>query len=305
MQVIRKEVLYHDRESKDTATAIIFSAGFCAMLFTVFCLIFRYWAHHQARRLILADKFKYDKAWRAVLTHKHHRHRIAALKIRLHSFMCRIPPAQCRHYNRVRKADSLRRQSQAAYELHHSIARSVRKLMDSPPRPPATWEILLDTGVPGELDLSSPVDSLDQLYFQAITLNPILIDKIQRWATVSGGCFQAGGRAYNSNTAEAESLSSKTYAEQVPAISKSCLEQNLPRQNESDFFHEDSLESLSAERSTLALAPLTQGYVRWNEVKDEEALNGSTVKWGIIKSVQRSIEKSTRSYGKVNTSLKN
>ncbi len=291
------------RDTTDITTPIIFSAGFCAMLFTIFCLICRYWAHHQARRLILADKFKYDEAWAAVLAHKHHRHRIAALKVRLQSLMCRIVPAQCRHYNRVRKADSLRRRSQAAYELHHSIARSVRKLMDSPTPPPTAWEILLDTGVPGELDLSSPVDSLDQLYFQAIALNPILINKIQGWATVSGGCFQVGSRPF-SNPTVAEPLSSKTYSQPVHRYSKSYLGQSPPRHNQSEFVHDDSLESLTTEGSTFALQPLTSGYVRWNEVKEEQAVNGPIVKWGGIKSVQRSIEKSSRSYGKVSKSLR-
>jgi hypothetical protein len=305
LQVIRKRILYHD--SEDISAAIIFSAGFCAMIFTLFCVIFRYWAHYQARRLILADKFKYDEAWAAVLTHKQHRHRIASLKIRLQNLMCQIVPAQCRHYNRVRKSDALRRHSHAAYELHHSLARSVRKLMDSPPPSPATWEILLDTGLPGELDLSSPVDSLDQLYYQAMALNPILIKKIQRWAAVSGGCFQASGRAYSSNTDAPEPLSSKKTAQSVSAIPISDFGQSrLPKKNESDFFHDhdDSLESLRAEKSILAIQPLTPGYVRWNEVKEEEVVNGSIVKWGAIKSVQRSIEKSTRSYGKVSTNLR-
>ena len=31
--------------------------------------------------------------------------------------------------------------------------------------------------------------SLDQLYFQAVALNPILVAKVQAWATASGGYF--------------------------------------------------------------------------------------------------------------------
>jgi hypothetical protein len=48
---------------------------------------------------------------------------------------------------------------------------------------------LLDCGVDGSIDPQCPVDSLDQLYCQAVALSPILIAKVQTWASASCGCF--------------------------------------------------------------------------------------------------------------------
>jgi hypothetical protein len=44
---------------------------------------------------------------------------------------------------------------------------------------------------------------------------------------------------------------------------------------------------------------IPKGFVLWSDVLEKELYVGGQVSWAKIKSVQRSIEKSTRSYGKV------
>jgi hypothetical protein len=44
---------------------------------------------------------------------------------------------------------------------------------------------------------------------------------------------------------------------------------------------------------------MPKGYVQWSDVLEKEVYVGGQVSWAKVKSVQRSIEKSTRSYGKV------
>jgi hypothetical protein len=45
--------------------------------------------------------------------------------------------------------------------------------------------------VPGKLDFTRPVRSLDQLYVQASCLHPILLHKAKAWALMSKGMFQS------------------------------------------------------------------------------------------------------------------
>jgi hypothetical protein len=47
----------------------------------------------------------------------------------------------------------------------------------------------------GTLDITNPVDSLDQLFVQASCVHPILLQKVKSWAKESGGCFPSKGGA--------------------------------------------------------------------------------------------------------------
>jgi hypothetical protein len=130
---------------------------------------------------------------------------------------------------------------------------------------------LLDCGVEGVLDQLRPVDSLDQLYCQSVALNPILISKVQSWAEYSGGCFC--------------SLSKST----VERVDLGLMENGGSASENGCCDSEREVNALPA------------GFVRWKDVWKLEQRVGGQVQWAKVKSVQRSIEKSQRSYGKVCT----
>jgi hypothetical protein len=105
---------------------------------------------------------------------------------------------------------------------------------------------------------SQPVDSLDQLYYQAVALNPLLIAKVQSWAQYSGGCFSGSSAFVAGDGVRIENGYNDVEGNELPP-----------------------------------------GFVRWMDVKEQEQSVGGQVQWAKVKSVQRSIEKTTRSYGKV------
>ena len=52
------------------------------------------------------------------------------------------------------------------------------------------YKRLIGTSIAGNNEgTGQPVDSLDQLYVQAVCIHPILLGKVQQWALASGGCF--------------------------------------------------------------------------------------------------------------------
>ena len=129
---------------------------------------------------------------------------------------------------------------------------------------------LLDCGLEGVQDPSQPVDSLDQLYCQSVALNPILIAKVQSWAEYGDGCFCS-----TTNCGAAKKGDMEQVENEVTAADNECC---------------DSEREVNA---------LPAGFVRWRDVSEQEQLVGGQVQWAKLKSVQRSIEKSMRSYGKV------
>ena len=63
-------------------------------------------------------------------------------------------------------------------------------------------------------------------------------------------------------------------------------------------------EWAAASRGFFAAAePASQGFLLWEDVRDEELRIGGCVRWARIKSAKRSIEKATRSYGKVHSNF--
>ena len=146
-------------------------------------------------------------------------------------------------------------------------------LLPSPPAPNYNnYRGYLNCGVDGVLDPAVPVDGIDQLFFQAIALSPILIAKVQEWAAVSDGYF----------------CSAVTIHDAV----RSCQNRDCQTACSNRRHGEDGNNGVEKE-----LCPA--GFVRWRDVAGKELQVQGQVRWAKIKSVQRSIEKSTRSYSKV------
>ena len=251
----------------------------------------------QAQRLVLADKTRYDKKWEQILSCENELIEIQNLKSL--AFQIQSGLAGCHYqYNRTRslKTDSQEHSPRtddgnssmslsAAPSSGSARGRSQQSLAPDFIENDLDQERLFSCGIPGTLDHRCPVNSLDQLYYQAVATHPILISKVQAWAALSRGYFQAGTTmpADTPRTpldrAQAILFSSKIWAE-----GSSKFATNRP---------------LKLDAMGCPPGRDVAGFVAWNTAREHELRQGGRVKWGPVKSVQRSLEKSTRSFGQV------
>jgi hypothetical protein len=230
---------------------------------------------------VLADQARYDNAWCAILADPVENAAVVSLgQYALErQAACKTLPLQLnRTYIAPVAPVAIDSSADSEGETSHQQGRLVSALVN------VTFAVqslgnfsrctsnpgLLDCGVDGILDPNSPVYSIDQLFFQAITLSPILITKVQGWAAVSDGYFSSA-------------------ATDAVGGSKNCRADNSNRGTDANHSNYDSVED----------GDCYAGFVRWLDVVDKELHTGGQVHWAKVKSVQRSIEKSTRSYGKV------
>jgi hypothetical protein len=394
LQIIRSEEIY--LAPSDLPYLILTGNGFVSLVLGLVISAFHAQAVLRARAVVLADKTRYDRVWGRVLRDDTQRRAVEDLASRARLLLSRLDArssAPARQFNRCRlgvafPSGEAGTRNPASRSSEPSPVASVRsfpiripslsewlrgmgiKGSPSPPEsdssilgaraPGPDWWPLLDCGVPAMLDVQRPVNSLDQLYFQAAALNPILIGKIQAWALANGGCFQVEptGRAPASKDSLLVSLVGCRYwlNRATMALRRTSVSQELgvvaaaaaalgsepipidevdrsetrvpcgcirgtgpadtpgphsqsPLQGEcNNWPHSDhsvadgesaddpdgaaGLESAGRQR-------LPPEYARWKAIREKELRDGGTVKWGSIKSVQRALEKSTRSYGAV------
>jgi hypothetical protein len=161
-------------------------------------------ALNRARLLVLADQARYNAAWTAILNKSEEMLAVAALCLHVQELAMQLTqrPLQLQraHFVPETAVESINSSALQSPVLGlFPIARSrispvgvasltrQRSRNSSFRRQP--WEGLMDCGVDGLIDPQSPVDSLDQLYCQAVALSPILVAKVQKWASASSGCF--------------------------------------------------------------------------------------------------------------------
>jgi hypothetical protein len=188
-------------------------------------------ALRRACQLVLADQARYDKAWKAILADPVEKDSVTAL---------------CQY--------ALEKQARCKVQLLQLNRCNVAGVSSG----------LMNCGLDGVLDPNAPVQSMDQLFCQAIVLSPILISKVQCWAAFSGGYFCSAvtdAGTGTTNIAGADVNENAMVGEEV--------------------------------------GHCTAGFVQWLDVMRMDLQKGGQVRWAQTKSVQRSIEKSTRSYGKV------
>ena len=412
MQIIRSEIIfgYHS----DLLSDILMDDGSVSFFFGIVIAAFHYRALVQARIIVLADKARYDMEWGKVLQDEGTRSKVDVLTSLVNRIKSRLDPClSAKQFNRSKISGTLYQfktsrtnidstQSLPSWTLSSNA--STISATDNPSHKSTTeersrvpdWWYLFDCGVSSVLDVQRPVDSLDQLYFQAVTLNPILIKKIQGWALASGGCFCLRSEARVENVAECSQfvsesnfdptsgpLDSLTVKGKTTMVSSQAEPEGVANigQNKSDISTHLTVENavclsktartrkhvsaadlvsefISSERlcsddtilqgvsvpsiksepplgreeicgdnldtaatngsthndgvrtnanldrvSIMSRGQLPSEYVRWEAIRDKELQCGGLVKWGNIKSVQRSLEKSTRSYGKVALAL--
>jgi hypothetical protein len=242
-------------------------------------------ALYLARLLVLADKASYDAIWEAVHNDPAECTAIASLGRLVQELLTRSK-ARPLQMNRLRSSaaaisvastlggssGTLRKLRAAGRLPRVTVLRTASSVipLDAFAALSRSHSDLLDCGVDGVLDPLRPVDSLDQLYCQSVALNPILIAKVQTWAERSDGCFCS-----MANYTDMESSDGVLMENQVSSTDNGCCD------------------------SGGAVNALPAGFVRWKDVSEQEQLVGGQVQWAKVKSVQRSIEKSMRSYGKV------
>jgi len=163
-----------------------------------------------------------------------------------------------------------------------SVTRAGNKHRDSAGARLSSGELLLECGIPDQLDYGAPVHSLDQLYYQAIALNPILISKIQQWASLSSGFFLA---SHVSHRASETTRGHAGYMEHSP-------EGNNPAETRRWRMSQPNV----LERTQPEYIQWVGARGGWTPTEEYEQL--TKVKWSRVKSVRRSIEKATRSYKK-------
>jgi hypothetical protein len=163
-------------------------------------------ALNRARQLILADQARYNSAWLAILNVPAEQSAVAALCLHVQDLSRRLQvtqrPLQLNRAHVVPETameciDNSVLQSSVQGRFRIALSRASSVTLASLPQQLSqnsisrrqAWEGLLDCGVGGLTDPQRPVDSLDQLYCQAVALSPILVAKVQKWASASCGCF--------------------------------------------------------------------------------------------------------------------
>ncbi len=133
--------------------------------------------------------------------------------------------------------------------------------------------------------------------------------QVQAWASASGGCFVA-----RNDPAVADECTTAAEANLMPCAPAAASSLRASRSssarsvrsgwNEVNMCNNavnigDCPKVAEADMARSQAAPLPAGFVRWRDVQEAELGAGGRVRWGKVKSVQRAIEKATRSYRKV------
>ncbi len=311
LQLVGVEVVY--LQSSDLIALIFTSNGFILLVLSTAALLFHRKALYQAYRVVLADKAKYDQAWAAIMADNDQRDQVELLanQVKLIQNLSLSTSSQSlmfQQFNRCRGClVSLR--SNTIFRLKElSVSNNSSQQSPSPSPsnstellgscvPAQRWQQLVNCGIPGSLDVQRPVDSLDQLYFQAVALNPILVDKVKSWALASGGCFCLK-QAWQLSTVM---VRSHEY-EEPPSVTEHAAHSLCNAVDASPVQTRDFALSGVIDQGlepVIIGKALPPGFVRWEQVTRGGLLSEHAIKWGCIKSVQRSLEKSTRAYNKV------
>jgi hypothetical protein len=167
----------------------------------------------RAHQLVAPDCDRYDAAGDEVLSDPARHADINTIKALTDQLAARSWWTRPRQYNRRRPPPAAATEaaantaSAAANGMRAGI--SLRRMLGTPLRRSdasiaaggsmwlfRTGSLKRHGGPSPEMDIRRPVDCVDQLCVQAWLLNPILIRKVQRWATSSGGCFRFSGDGF-------------------------------------------------------------------------------------------------------------
>ena len=279
--------LYLYRTSKYLVSNVFLSTGFGIVLFSLGTLVFHRRAISKARLLVLEDKAKYDEIWAGILRSADND--LQNLKSRAQCILGSLSGTPRQINRKLQSLDEIQDDRTLPPRNENVPSSTGRKSLQS--QWTESFQVsdeelqLLGCGIPGTLDIRRPVDSLDQLYYQAAAVHPILVSKVQKWASVSQGCFQTTAKGFISTHS--------------PRFSSESSSRNLTCSRELLSVRVDPGSQTTGGAPETAETP-PPGFVAWEAVRQQGSMLSGQVRWCSLKSVQRSLEKSTRSYGKVN-----
>jgi len=152
--------------------------GYLTVSFTIVFYLLRQLTLRRARRIVMADSERYGAIWASIFADPGERAQLEYLRLDIEACkpLLSLPPRQLtrRGFRSFRRA--LTRVNSAGLDRANDA--------------PAAWEEHLTSGTPMVFNSKRPVNSLDQLFCQAVVLNPIFIRKVQEWAGLCGGSFR-------------------------------------------------------------------------------------------------------------------
>ena len=167
--LIGRDFLLYGRPMLVPLTTFMTSSGILVMIFVIIILYFRRRAVLRALKLITADRMHYDVAWAAVIANSDSLNSLSEIRKVVQQLKTRcIYPA--RQLNRLLPACG--RPQMTPTELS---CRATKKTIVA--QKLARCALCMD--IMGELEFSSPVCSLDQLFVQAACLEPLLREKVK------------------------------------------------------------------------------------------------------------------------------
>ena len=169
--IIRDEVLFKD--SSLICIDVFASLSFSALLISAVILGGRRIALYRSRQLVSHDKKKYDQLWGLLMRDTVFERQIADLKETLSSFD--TTKRICRQLNRIpRQMEGMNPTAST------KLLRTLTKRYNQRQRKKISFDVGAGaSGEAGTLDPSSPLKSLDQLFFQAYGVYPVFLAKIQ------------------------------------------------------------------------------------------------------------------------------
>ena len=161
-----------------------------------------FWA--RAHTDVAADRRRHDAAWARQLAADGFSESITSLSACVRTVAAGAGPGGARHYNRLTRGAVVRQEEERG-EGWSWLGRCRRGAAQALTRDAAEggcYTNALDS-VGGTRDLSRPVESLDQLYSQALGLVAVLTAKAEHWAAASTATLDPAHRAHLNTSAGA------------------------------------------------------------------------------------------------------
>uniref|UniRef100_A0A7S0MQ86 Uncharacterized protein n=1 Tax=Cryptomonas curvata TaxID=233186 RepID=A0A7S0MQ86_9CRYP len=162
------EITLYQRELQQVLLEQMASLTFFGLVFGLAAIYFRHLALRRAYKLVVADRCHYDSCWDVFCAEP-------AVKAALLSLRTEVNYTMAVQWPRTMKVPR---------QYQHPLPMTERNLMRQLGLVSSPLAFKICAG-----GLKEPVRCLDQLFVQAMRLNPILIDKVQAWALESRGCF--------------------------------------------------------------------------------------------------------------------
>jgi len=201
------DIVLYGRDWVDVLYARLSTLSGIGFFFGIGVLLFRQQALAQAHALVLDHKRKYDSIWDSIIANPDSKAAIfsicdASISLSNKQDACSVAPRQ-----RMQKT-----KSRLSVVYNWASQRSLPRHSQSWKMPTfgGLWRVSSATR-PGSRQELVKVTSLDQLFFQAWCLSPILLKKTKSWALQCKGCFPF-------QASDTDSITYQVYKEEMEAM---------------------------------------------------------------------------------------